>query len=200
MMSVTFILILTLFTSQAVADCAIQKVDKCHNKEKALPLKIIAIFAIFVASILGVCLPLATHSIPALGPESNFFIIVKSFTAGIILGTGFLHVLPEAYDQLWSECLPEKPWHEYPFPGLVAMFSAIITMMVDSLATSFCFKKHRRPEDIPHQDHPEGGDQEMGSVVNFGHPRHRPHQEINASNKESQLMHFRVVASVRLRV
>ena len=49
---------------------------------------------------------------------------------------------------LWSDCLKEKPWHEFPFSGLVAMFSAIITMMVDSLATSVYTKKCRATSEV----------------------------------------------------
>ncbi|MCI37453.1 putative zinc transporter 10-like, partial [Trifolium medium] len=86
---------------------------------------------------IGVSLPLVSRSIPSLSPERDLFVIVKCFAAGIILATGFMHVLPDSYEMLWSDCLEEKPWHEFPFSGLVAMFSAVITMMVDSLATSY---------------------------------------------------------------
>lgn len=198
MISVIFILI-TLFTSQAAADCATEKADSCVNKEKAKPLKIIAIFTILVSSIIGVCSPLLTRSIPAFSPESNLFIIVKCFAAGIILGTGFVHVLPDSFDMLWSDCLQEKPWHEFPFSGFVAMFSALVTMMIDSLATSF-YTRRNKSGVIP-ENHVEGGeDREMGAVVNFGHSHghHHVHQESKTDSTDSQLMRYRVVATVRL--
>ncbi|KAK7362494.1 hypothetical protein VNO77_04609 [Canavalia gladiata] len=191
---IIFILI-TVLTPEAVCDCVTESGNSCNNKEKALPLKIIAIFSILVTSVIGVTLPLVTRSIPALSPENNLFIIVKCFAAGIILGTGFMHVLPDSFDMLWSDCLQKKPWHEFPFSGLVAMFSALITMMVDSLATSFYTKKAMTGV-IPESHHHDAQDQEMGAV-NVGHFHgHHCHHEIKMESGESQLLRYRVVAMV----
>ncbi|BAT74842.1 hypothetical protein VIGAN_01261100 [Vigna angularis var. angularis] len=187
-----FFILVTLLTPQAVADCEAQSANACNNKKKALPLKLIAVFAILVCSIIGVTLPLVTRSIPALNPENDLFVIVKCFAAGIILGTGFMHVLPDSFDMLRSDCLKEKLWHEFPFSGFVAMFSAIITMMVDSLATS-AYTKKIRTEIISSESNPAGGgDQEMGGVVNFGH-----HHPDNKTEGQSQLLRYRVIAMVR---
>lgn len=103
---------------------------------------------------------------------------------------------------LWSDCLKEKPWHEFPFSGLVAMFSAIITMMVDSLATSVYTKKCRTTSEVvPGESSLEGGEEnlEMGAV-NLGHfhGHHHAHHETKMDGKESQLLRYRVVAMVRL--
>lgn len=117
----------------------------CHDKPYALKLKIIAIFAILITSMIGICLPIITRAIPALSPDRNLFIVVKAFASGVILATGYMHVLPDSFDALKSECLPDKPWHNYPFTTLVAMFSAVLTLMVDSFAMSF-FKKHYAKE------------------------------------------------------
>ncbi|WVZ21734.1 hypothetical protein V8G54_000278, partial [Vigna mungo] len=103
-----FFILFTLLTPQAVADCKAELANTCNNKEKALSLKVIAIFTILVSSIIGVTLPLVTRSVPALSPENDLFIIVKCFVAGIIIGTGFMHVLPDSFDMLWSDCLKEK--------------------------------------------------------------------------------------------
>ncbi|XP_014508335.1 fe(2+) transport protein 1-like [Vigna radiata var. radiata] len=192
-----FFILVTLLTPRAVADCETQSANACNNKKKALPLKVIAIFAILVCSIIGITLPLVTRSIPALSPENDLFVIVKCFAAGIILGTGFMHVLPDSFDMLRSDCLKEKPWHKFPFSGFVAMFSAIITMMVDSLATS-AYTKKIRTEIISSQSSPAGGgDQEMGGVVNFGHfhGHHYNHPE-NKTEGQSQLLRYRVIAMV----
>jgi len=195
-----FFILFTLLTPQAVADCEAESANPCNNKKKALPLKVIAIFAILFSSIIGVTLPLVTRSIPALSPENDLFIIVKCFAAGIILGTGFMHVLPDSFDMLRSDCLNEKPWHEFPFSGLVAMFSAIITMMVDSLATSFYTKKSRTDIIPAESSSAGGGDQEMDAVVNFGHfhGHHHHHHESKTEGQDSQLLRYRVVAMVRL--
>ncbi|KAI3817596.1 hypothetical protein L1987_11391 [Smallanthus sonchifolius] len=88
-------------------------------------------------------LPPSRHSrSPALNPDRSLFIIVKAFASGIILATGFMHVLPDSFDMLRSSCLANNPWHKFPFTGFVAMLSAIFTLMVDSMATSMYTKRN----------------------------------------------------------
>ncbi|EYU26055.1 hypothetical protein MIMGU_mgv1a019346mg [Erythranthe guttata] len=115
---IIFFILLSNFSVQVlsvVEDCGAEEDDGCTNKKKALPLKIIAIVTILISSIIGVCLPLVTQSIPALSPERSLFVIVKAFASGIILATGFMHVLPDSFDMLSSTCLKENPWHKFPF-------------------------------------------------------------------------------------
>ncbi|KAI3988578.1 hypothetical protein MKX01_011475 [Papaver californicum] len=125
------------------AECTCEPEDEEDvNKTKALVLKIISIAVILTASAIGVCLPILGRRIPALHPDSNIFFVVKSFAAGVILATGFIHILPDAFDDLTSPCLKENPWGNFPFTGFVAMMSAILTLMADSLATGY----YRRSE------------------------------------------------------
>ncbi|XP_047974644.1 probable zinc transporter 10 [Salvia hispanica] len=166
--------------------------DGCTDKKKALPLKIIAIVSILVTSMIGVCLPLFTKSVPALSPERSLFVIVKAFAAGIILATGFMHVLPDSFDMLSSDCLKENPWHKFPFTGFVAMLSAIVTLMIDSMATSFYSKKHKGGV-----VQPEGGaaavEEGVGGLVH-GHGHGHSHGKMVAEG--SQLLRYRVIAMV----
>ncbi|GKV06784.1 hypothetical protein SLEP1_g18627 [Rubroshorea leprosula] len=67
--------------------------------------KVGAIVAILAAGAIGVCLPLLGRSIPALRPENDIFFIIKAFAAGVILCTGFIHILPDAFENLTSPCL-----------------------------------------------------------------------------------------------
>jgi zinc transporter 1/2/3 len=134
---------------------------------------------------IGVSLPLLTRSVPALQPDQDLFVIVKSFAAGIILATGFMHVLPDSFEMLRSNCLNENPWHKFPFSGFVAMLSAIVTLMVDSMATSMYTRKNcDNAGKIP--------DQEM-AMVTVHH--HGPKPELNG---DSQLLRYRVVAMVTI--
>ena len=200
---IVFIILFTIFTPKAYSqsnDCNTQSNNSCNDKAAALPLKIIAIFSILVTSMIGVCLPLFTKKIPALQPDRNLFVIVKSFAAGIILATGFMHVLPDSFDMLWSDCLKENPWHKFPFTGFVAMLSAIVTLMVDSMATAIYSNKckagvapHDQGEVIVSE-----GDQEMamaGSTTGHFHAHH--HGLVKEDGVEAQLLRYRVVAMVR---
>ncbi|KAF3775644.1 Zinc-regulated transporter 2 [Nymphaea thermarum] len=109
----------------------------CRDKHGALTLKIAALVSILVCSFIGVLLPLAGKFVPALRPERDAFFAVKSFAAGVILATGFIHVLPDAFESLSSSCLSEQPWQEFPFAGFIAMVSAMGTLMIDAFATGY---------------------------------------------------------------
>ncbi|KAJ6876018.1 fe(2+) transport protein 1-like [Populus alba x Populus x berolinensis] len=183
-----FFIILSFLTLQAesVKEGCEEETSSCNDKAKALTLKIIAIVSILVTSMIGVSAPLFTRSIPALHPDKSLFVIVKAFAAGIILATGFMHVLPDSFDMLSSSCLPENPWHKFPFTGFLAMLSAIVTLMVDSLATSVYSKKSNvgvDPESVTHGAEP---DQEMASNVGHFH------------GGAKQLLRYRVIAMVRV--
>ncbi|PSS11125.1 Fe(2+) transport protein [Actinidia chinensis var. chinensis] len=194
-----FFLLLTTFATQVLSvapeECSAETGD-CVNKSKALTLKIIAIVSILVTSMIGVCLPLVTRSIPALSPERSLFVIVKCFAAGIILATGFMHVLPDSFDMLSSQCLPEQPWHKFPFSGFLAMLSAIVTLMVDSMATSLYSRKHNGGI-LPETEVVGGGHQELGVVGGGGHFHGHHHSGgIKEGTQGAQLLRYRVVAMV----
>ncbi|XP_070051461.1 probable zinc transporter 10 [Nicotiana tomentosiformis] len=191
------LILISIFTPQAlsvVEDCGAEEDNSCVNKSKALGLKIIAIVSILITSMIGVCLPLVTRSIPALSPERSLFVIVKAFAAGIILATGFMHVLPDSFDMLSSSCLKENPWHKFPFTGFVAMLSAIFTLAIDSMATSLYSKKNKAGV-IP-ESQAQGGDQEMGA----GNHVHSHHHHGSFSTKDgvdgTKLLRYRVIAMV----
>ncbi|XP_008806707.2 fe(2+) transport protein 1-like [Phoenix dactylifera] len=136
----------------------------CQNKHEALRLKLIAIACILVGSLVGVCLPLVSRSVSVFRPDSNPFALVKAFASGVILATGYMHVLPDSFDDLSSECLPDQPWHKFPFTTFVAMMSAVFTLAVDSLMmSSRCRRKACCGAEF--------GDQEKGSraVVPVAH-------------------------------
>uniref|UniRef100_J3MF49 Uncharacterized protein n=1 Tax=Oryza brachyantha TaxID=4533 RepID=J3MF49_ORYBR len=66
-----------------------------------------------------------------------------AFAAGVILATGFVHMLHDAEHALSNPCLPASPWRRFPFPGFVAMLAALATLVVDFVGTHFYERKHR---------------------------------------------------------
>jgi len=136
------------------AECTCDAEDEDRDKGKAMRYKITALVSILIASAIGVCIPLLGKVIPALSPEKDIFFIIKAFAAGVILATGFIHVLPDAFENLTSPCLKEHPWGDFPFTGFVAMCTAMGTLMVDTYATAY-FQKHHSKE-----IHSENGDVE----------------------------------------
>ena len=169
-------------TSTAPEDCASESANPCVDKAKALPLKIIAIAAILVASMIGVGAPLFSRNVPFLQPDGNIFTIVKCFASGIILGTGFMHVLPDSFEMLSSQCLKENPWHKFPFSGFLAMLSGLITLVIDSMATSIYTSKN------------------AVGIMPHGHG-HGPGNDVTLPTKDgdsadAQLLRYRVIAMV----
>ncbi|VFR01857.1 unnamed protein product [Cuscuta campestris] len=128
-----FFLALLIFPVLGVSagnDCRDDSGADGQHRLEALKYKLIAVASILSSGAVGVSIPLvAGRRFPAFTPESNLFVLVKAFAAGVILATGFVHVLPDSFESLGSPCLPEKPWGDFPFPGLVAMLAAIATMM-----------------------------------------------------------------------
>ena len=113
------------------------------DRARAKALKIAAFFSILVCGALGCCLPVLGRRVPALRADGDVFFLVKAFAAGVILATGFIHILPDAFEKLTSECLPEGgPWQDFPFAGFGAMVGAIGTLVVDTVATGYFTRLH----------------------------------------------------------
>ncbi|KAM0914944.1 hypothetical protein ACQ4PT_011206 [Festuca glaucescens] len=118
-----------------------------HDRARAKPLKIAAFFSILVCGALGCSLPVLGRRVPALRPDGDIFFLVKAFAAGVILATGFIHILPDAFENLRSPCLPASgPWQDFPFAGLGAMVGAIGTLVVDTLATGYFTRAHLKKD------------------------------------------------------
>jgi solute carrier family 39 (zinc transporter), member 1/2/3 len=113
--------------------------DRAHAKA----LKVVSFFSILVCGALGCCLPVLGRRVPALLADGDVFFLVKAFAGGVILATGFTHILPDAFDKLGSECLSAGgPWKEFPFAGFGAMVGAIGTLVVDTVATGYFTRVH----------------------------------------------------------
>lgn len=68
--------------------------------------------------------------------------MIKAFAAGVILATGFVHVLPDTFSTLTSPCLVKNPWKKFPFAGVIAMFSSIGTLIIDTVANGYYKRSH----------------------------------------------------------
>lgn len=193
-----FMCLLFLLPSLVLGDCTCESDNEERDKRQALQYKLAAVASILVAGAIGVCIPILGKTIPALRPEKGVFFMIKAFAAGVILSTGFIHVLPDAFDSLTSPCLDENPWGRFPFAGFVAMTSAILTLMVDSFATSYYsksgFSKGQRGIDGEEKVGEQEGDHHMHVHT------HATHAHGSASFVEnsalSDLLRHRVVSQV----
>ncbi|OVA15699.1 Zinc/iron permease [Macleaya cordata] len=169
-----------------------------RNKSEALKYKLGAIASILVASGVGVCIPILGKKIAALRPEKDIFFMIKAFAAGVILATGFIHVLPDAFENLTSPCLKENPWG-FPFTGFIAMMSAIGTLMVDTFATSY-FKRSHFNKALPVNIDEEQNGEHAGHVHVHTHATHgHAHGSAFVSSEDSgssDLIRHRVISQV----
>ncbi|CAD6339193.1 unnamed protein product [Miscanthus lutarioriparius] len=118
---------------------------ECRDEAAALGLKMVAVAAILVAGATGVAIPLvgrrcrgrggASSSFSSSPSAGGAFVLVKAFAAGVILATGFVHMLHDADEALTDPCLPAAPWRRFPFPGFVAMLAALGTLVFDFVGT-----------------------------------------------------------------
>ncbi|EOY01526.1 hypothetical protein SCA6_007949 [Theobroma cacao] len=187
---VTMILLST--TPLASGQCEAESKNACQDKAESMKLKIIAIVAILLSSMIGVCSPLFSRLLPSLRPERDLFIVVKAFASGVILATGYMHVLPDAFNDLMSKCLPENPWRKFPFTTFAAMLAALVTLMVDSFAMS-TYKKRCAKASVA--DAGNGAGLENGNVQIEIFGQGQGHA-VEKNDKASQLLRCRVIAQV----
>ncbi|KAL5739608.1 hypothetical protein ACOSQ2_028788 [Xanthoceras sorbifolium] len=166
----------------------------------SLKYKLAAIASILIAGAIGVCLPIAGRAIPSLRPEKDIFFIIKAFAAGVILSTGFIRVLPDAFENLTSPCLNENPRGNFPFTGFVAMMAAIGTLMVDAFATSYYQKSNLRMAEANKGDEEKSVDENGGRVHVHTHATHgHAHGSVSLDQADTQLLRHRVISQVNIR-
>ncbi|KAL7596651.1 zinc transporter 4, chloroplastic isoform X1 [Lactuca sativa] len=134
-----------LSDSMSIDSCSeLPDLDSCRNEKAALILKFVAMASILLAGIIGVAIPLIGKKRKFLRTDTNLFFAAKAFAAGVILATGFVHMLPDATSALTHTCLPKNPWSKFPFSGFIAMMAALGTLLADFLSTQYYERKHEK--------------------------------------------------------
>jgi zinc transporter 1/2/3 len=124
------------------SSCKISESDPCRDESTALILKFVAMATILVTGFTGIAIPLLGNR-RGLG---EILPAAKAFAAGVILATGFVHMLKDATEAFNHRCLKSYShvWSEFPFAGFFAMVSALFTLLVDFIATQYYEKKSRK--------------------------------------------------------
>ena len=115
--------------------------ELCRDESAAFVLKFVAIASILLAGMAGIAIPLIGKHRRFLRTDGNLFVAAKAFAAGVILATGFVHMLSDASDALNDPCLPPHPWHKFPFTGFFAMMAALFTLLLDFVGTQYYERK-----------------------------------------------------------
>ncbi|XP_057734048.1 zinc transporter 1-like [Arachis stenosperma] len=181
------ILILLVVPSVVVSECTCYESKEVQDKGKLLKLKIAAHVSILIASIISVYIPSLGKLIPAISLEKDIFLLIKVFAAGVILATGFIHVLADAFENLISSCLHDHPWENFPFTGFVAMCTSMGTLMVDAYATAYFQKSHFQEAQV-----------ETSTDTEKDLHLHKTHGHAHGfvPSKSSELLRHRVISQV----
>uniref|UniRef100_A0A7N0SWN7 Uncharacterized protein n=1 Tax=Kalanchoe fedtschenkoi TaxID=63787 RepID=A0A7N0SWN7_KALFE len=190
--------VIFLFPSHTLAECTCDAAEEGGDhasRSAALNYKYGAIASILFGGALGVCIPIFGNRVPELRPETNTFFVIKAFAAGVILSTGFIHVLPDAFESLSSPCLPDTPWAKFPFTGFVAMVAAMGTLMIDAFATSYYSRaKGSGKARVVGRDEEEA---EEGHVAVHTHATHgHSHGPVELAGGASEMLRHRVISQV----
>ncbi|VVA93924.1 unnamed protein product [Arabis nemorensis] len=152
-----------MVTSSSSILCNAGESDLCRDASAAFLLKLVAIASILLAGAAGVAIPLIGRNRRFLQTDGSLFVAAKAFAAGVILATGFVHMLAGGTEALTNPCLPEFPWSKFPFPGFFAMVAALITLLVDFMGTQYYERKQER--EATESDEQPGREQSPGIVV-----------------------------------
>ncbi|XP_047972410.1 zinc transporter 4, chloroplastic-like [Salvia hispanica] len=159
--------------SSAACESYREDEEGCRDDSFSLILKLIAIAAILIMGVGGVAIPLVGKKRRFLRTDSNLFVAAKAFAGGVILATGFVHMLPDATKALTNACLPKSPWLKFPFSGFIAMMAALGTLLADFVGTQYYERKQRKQEEesqVAKADLSETGDESgIVSVETSGH-------------------------------
>ncbi|OMO66944.1 Zinc/iron permease [Corchorus capsularis] len=123
------------------SSCQSSELEACRDEAAALKLKFIAIASILLAGVAGIAIPLIGKHRKFLRTDGSLFVAAKAFAAGVILATGFVHMLTGGTDALTNPCLPKYPWSKFPFSGFFAMIAALLTLLVDFVGTQYYERK-----------------------------------------------------------
>ncbi|GAA5910211.1 hypothetical protein JCM6882_001774 [Rhodosporidiobolus microsporus] len=100
-------------------------------------LRIGAIFIILATSFVGTYFPIVSKRVPFLQRRipGSVFEFAKFFGSGVILATGFLHLLEPAVDEIGegNPCIGEG-WGEYPYPFALCLFSLFMVFVTQLVA------------------------------------------------------------------
>ena len=105
----------------STVDCSSQ----AANTGSLVGLRVGGLFGILAVSTIGVCLPLVAN---ARRLEGLFFIL-RAAAAGVVLATGYVHVLGDAFPILTDPCL--KLSTTYPWAMTFATFSTLLTFVLE---------------------------------------------------------------------
>ncbi|KAL6887776.1 Zinc/iron permease [Trichoderma longibrachiatum] len=153
---------------------------------------IFALLLILVLSTLACGFPLLSRRATTGHRQKNIVFYCQHIGTGVLLATAFVHLLPTAFSSLTDPCLPYFFSKGYtPFPGLIAMVSAIVVVGVESYLTARgAGHSHSHAHDFWDEDEQDDAQELSATAVNGmagrrGHVAGRRPADISLDNLEA---------------
>ncbi|KAJ2765269.1 hypothetical protein IWQ56_004165, partial [Coemansia nantahalensis] len=160
-------------------DCFASGVEDWDSK-----LHIGAIFIILAVAGVGVYLPVLGHFVPALRLPRFLLTVGKHLGTGVIIATGFIHMLPEASESLSNPCIGGRMGNYGGWAGVLAMMAIFGMHLLEFLMSNHAMGKHGHSHGLPPIEHTHSPQAADGSNKTASLHSHGDH---HSPSSDSQL-------------
>lgn len=145
--------------------------NACDSQDQEpydFPLHVGAVFIVFGLALIGTSLPILAKTVKWFRVNDFVFLLLKCFGMGVILATGYIHMLPPAMTSLTNPCLSTIWTEEYvAFAGLFALVATLATQLIQTTAILHFGHNHKAGSDgelncQPHSHHHDHGHHHHG--------------------------------------
>ncbi|TMW64332.1 hypothetical protein Poli38472_012954 [Pythium oligandrum] len=123
--------------------------DLASEDEYNLGLHIGAIFILFAVSTAGTALPVLSKKVPMLAAKSMVMQWLMVFGFGVVIATGFIHMMNEGIEMLSNPCLGEVV-ENYESLGMVIVLGTIVVMHLIECESAVFFAGQGSPHGHGH--------------------------------------------------
>lgn len=102
-------------------------------------LRILAVFMVLISSSIGVYFPILSSSYSFIKLPNWCWFIAKFFGSGVIVATGFIHLLEPASDDLSQDCLGGT-FADYPWAFGICLMSLFVVFLTEIIAQYYVEK------------------------------------------------------------
>ncbi|KAH3681380.1 hypothetical protein WICPIJ_007649 [Wickerhamomyces pijperi] len=152
--------------SDSIVQCATENTFQGNTS-----LRILSIFMILISSSFGTFFPLLASRFSFVRLPDFCWFFAKFFGSGVIIATGFMHLLQPASEALSNDCLGDS-WTGYPWAFAICLISLFVLFFTEIIAHYFVAKATGAfgEEDI-----------EMHTHSHFGNPSSQSHNHSSGS-------------------
>ncbi|KAL7663873.1 Zinc-regulated transporter 2 [[Candida] zeylanoides] len=140
--------------------------------------RISSVFVILVTSGIGTFLPILSSKYSFVRLPSWVFFIAKFFGSGVIVATGFIHLLQPANEALTDECL-SGVWQDYPMAFAFALIALFVLFFGELISFHYLDRKIQGGSDFSE-------DPEEHSHSHFGNSDLYTHKKEEAAAEDDE--------------